>query len=95
MSGNELRKLLTKLRILTRSKNEGGEDLELSMEVYREQMEKYPADVARHVLTTQPEMSTWWPSWNELRDRLELYAGKRRRVAQALENALVNVPRQS
>jgi len=45
---------------------------------------EYPADVVRHVLKTQADQSPWWPTWYELRNRLEQYTYRRRMMLKAL-----------
>jgi len=85
MSLNECRKLLAKLKAVTRTRSEDAMSLEVTMETYVENLVNYPEDITRHVLTTHADGSPWWPTWAELRDRLEIYAKPRRALRAALE----------
>ena len=77
-------KALAKLRYLTKVRNESTEDIRLTLLFYAEELTKYPADVVRHVLDTQKNISPWWPAWSELKERLDRYTSKRRRLHEAL-----------
>lgn len=85
MSGNECLELLTDLKSLTRPSPGSTDDLEAQLTVYLKRCMDYPPDVVRHVLKTQPDMSTWWPAWAELKDRLELHSYRRRMMLAALQ----------
>jgi len=77
---------LAELRVLTKAKAEDQHDLKFLLRVYADRLGEWPADVVAHVLRTQPSVSRWWPAWEELQDRLELYARKRRTRLKALED---------
>jgi hypothetical protein len=85
MSLNECRKLLAKLKAVTRTRAEDAMGLEVTMETYVENLASYPEDITRHVLTTHADGSPWWPTWAELRERLEVYARPRRALRAALD----------
>ncbi len=53
---------------------------------YEEELRNYPADVVRHVLNTQKNINAFWPAWSELKERLDLYSWKRRKLVDALKN---------
>jgi hypothetical protein len=77
MDSSECQKLLAVLKILTTTKAEQADDIKLTIEVYRTQLEKYPADVVRYVLTTQANLSKWWPTWADLKGRLDSLSSRR------------------
>ena len=72
------------LRLMTKSAQAPDDDVRLSLQAYARKIQQYPGDVALHVLRTQPDMGVFWPAWAELKDRLDLYAGKRLRQRDAL-----------
>ena len=84
-------KLLTKLRLKVTTPNLSREDLELQIACYVEELQKWPADIVKHVLETQAQQSKFWPAWQELHERLEWRARdrlrKRRYLSQLLEGA--------
>ncbi len=82
----EIGSLLAQLRLLTKARPETEADLDGTATLLTERLMKYPADVVRHVLKTQPDVQTFWPSWNELRERLDLHSRTRRSIAQAIKN---------
>jgi hypothetical protein len=86
MTGAECQKALAKLRLMTKVRNESTEDIRLTLMFYEEELRSYPADVVRHVLSTQKNISPWWPAWSELKERLDLYSWKRRKLVDALKN---------
>lgn len=77
-------KELAVVKVCTKARPEHQDDLKFMMQVYAEKLAEWPADVVRHVLTTQPSISKWWPAWEELEDRLSLYGRKRRARRDAL-----------
>lgn len=58
---------------------------------YEEELRNYPADVVRHVLNTQKNINAFWPAWSELKERLDLYSWRRRKLVDALKNG--NAPK--
>ena len=77
-------KELAAVRVLTKARAEHQDDMKFMFAVYAEKLSDYPADVVMHVLKTQADMSIWWPSWMELKDRLDLHGKKRMRRLKAL-----------
>lgn len=77
--------MLTKLKVMTTTRAEDVDDIKLVVGVYLEALSEYPADVVRHVLTTHAKMSKWWPSWQELAERLDLHTERRHRLSEILE----------
>jgi hypothetical protein len=72
------------MKYLTRQRAESTEDIAAQIEIYARKMEAYPADIVRYVIKTQTDNSPWWPAWNELKDRLDLFLSARRRKLVAL-----------
>jgi hypothetical protein len=79
---------LAALRSLTKVAQADTDDIKLQMAVYARQLRAYPGDVVLHVLRSQPGMEKFWPSWAELKERLDLYAGKRLEKRQQLRELL-------
>lgn len=61
---------------------------ELTLRVYARNLSEYPADVVRRVLRDWPSESKWWPTWHELRERLEALSKPRRMMKTLLSRAL-------
>ena len=86
---------LAALRVLTASRAADGDDTDLLFQVYARQLEGYPADVVTHVLVTQANESRWWPTWLELKERLDLHARKRLLRRDALRAKLAEMEKGS
>lgn len=84
MTQSECFGLLGEMKLTTVCRPEQGHDLEAQLGLYARKLAEYPADVVRKVLTTQPNMSKWWPTWAELKDRLDLFSDRRRKLQQAM-----------
>lgn len=80
----EVLKLLYRLKALTVSREQHSEDVRAQAACYAEELMRYPADVVRYVLRTQPEHSKFWPAWLELAARLDLYSRRRVKLRKAL-----------
>lgn len=59
---------------------------ELTLRVYARDLQEYPADVVRQVLRDWPNGSKWWPTWSELREKLEAGVRPRRLMRTMLEH---------
>jgi len=75
---------LTLLKVKTKSAQASTDDIKFQMQIYARELQRYPADVALHVLKTQADWETFWPAWAELRERLEHYASRRQERLEAL-----------
>jgi len=53
---------------------------ELTLRVYARNLADYPADVVRDTLREWPGVSKWWPTWHELKERLDRKRQRRRRL---------------
>lgn len=75
---------LTLLKVKSKSASSTTDDIKFQMQVFARELQAYPADVALHVVKTQGDWETFWPSWAELRERLEQHSARRRERLQAL-----------
>lgn len=57
---------------------------ELTLKVYARNLADYPADVVRDTLREWPSRSKWWPTWHELKERLDLKVQRRRTLEREL-----------
>jgi hypothetical protein len=87
MSAGEIIDLLIELKLLTKARAEQAKDQEAQLLLYGKKLAEYPADIVRRVLTTQPNILMWWPSWAELKERLDLFAVRRQRLLDALKTS--------
>jgi len=92
MTRNECIGLLGELKLLTVPRSEQATDMAAQLSLYARKLAEYPADVTRHVLESQPKMSKWWPTWEELYGRLELHTKRRRRLMEALDRPTPSAP---
>lgn len=83
-TNDECQMALAELKALTRTKKEDVDDIRVVLKAYARKLQDYPRDVTLHVLSTQSNISAWWPAWADLRERLEIYTSKRRRILAAL-----------
>lgn len=58
------------LRTLVRAPSHSDFEAELVLRAYCEKLREYPGDIVRHVLTTWPDHSEWWPTWVQLKQAL-------------------------
>jgi hypothetical protein len=84
MTPSECLGLLGEMKLSTICRPEQGHDLEAQLALYARKLQEYPADVVRKVLTTQPNQSKWWPAWAELKERLDVFSERRRKLQRAM-----------
>ena len=84
-------KLLIKLWSKTAKRKEVGFDLDLILESYCEEFPAYPGDVVAYVLKTQASVNKFFPVWNELESRLELYGRNRLKLLDFLRKSKDNM----
>lgn len=77
-------KMLGAVRAMTVARAGDTDNLKLVLRLYADEIKAYPADVVEYVLATQAGISKWWPTWHELKERLDLYAGARHLLRRAL-----------
>jgi hypothetical protein len=92
LNGEECLNLLKELKVLTRPTPGTTDDLELQLVAYLKRLMDYPGDVVRHVLTTHPKFSPWWPAWQDLHERLELHTYRRRKMLEGLKATPISRP---
>lgn len=63
--------LLAKLSALVAQRADSDAGAEVQLAAYAERLREYPADIVAEVLRDWPNRSQWWPTWFELRERLE------------------------
>lgn len=85
MSAGEIIDLLIEMKLLTKARPEQAKDQEAQLLLYGKKLAEYPADIVRKVLTTQPNILMWWPSWAELKERLDIFAARRQRLLDAVK----------
>jgi len=76
-SPQEVLSLLTRLKLMTASAAQNQQDIAAQMACYADELMKYPADVVRSVLQSQPRASTFWPAWAEISARLSMREDRR------------------
>ena len=86
LSPQEIVVELGKLRLCTTAKDLTQDDLGIQISIYTEKLMSYPAEAVKYVLTTQADVSKWWPAWSDIYVRLELHCAKRRKTLEALKN---------
>lgn len=84
----DILKELAKLSMLTRRKSEGDDDVRLRLAAYADKLSAYPADAVLTALREWPDQSEWFPTWNELKERLGAHAGPRLFLRDRLRAAL-------
>jgi hypothetical protein len=84
MSPAECVGLLGEIKLMTAARPEQAQDLEVQLMLYARKLAEYPADVVRKVLTTQAEHCRWWPTWAELKERLDPLNPRRGAIQDAL-----------
>lgn len=84
MSPAECVGLLGEIKLMTAARPEQAQDLEAQLMLYARKLAEYPADVVRKVLTTQAEHCRWWPTWAELKERLDPLNPRRGAIQDAL-----------
>lgn len=84
--------LLIEVRTLTRSRASGNEDVKLILNVYRDRLRAFPADIAAAVLQTWPTRSEFWPTWAELQQQLEPLTARRTEMVRILGKGIEKFP---
>ena len=85
MTPSECIGLLGELRLLVPPVNMSEQTMEAQIMLYQRKLADYPADVVRRVLSTQANISKFWPAWSELKERLDLFTARRLRLRDALQ----------
>jgi len=69
------------------ARGRGGDDeaADLQLEAYVAKLRRYPADIALAVLNRWPDTERFWPTWSEIKARLDRLTWRRRQMLEALE----------
>ena len=81
---------LLKLRSLTKSRNEGKNDIRIMMESYAEKFREYPRDVVLEVLRMAPGRYKFFPAWAELKEELDWRSGYAKEAVAAIEGKIMS-----
>ena len=81
---------LLKLRSLTKTRNEGKNDIRIMMESYAEKFREYPRDVVLEVLRMAPGRYKFFPSWAELKEELDWRSGYAKEAVAAIEGKIMS-----
>ena len=84
---NEIAKGLLKLRALTSHKVDG-QDIDLILEAYVEQLRDYPREAVLESLNRMAGHVKWFPSWHELKDDIEFRCKHRIGLMKAIERKM-------
>lgn len=76
--------LLAELWVITAHRSNSDIDIALTVRAYKRRAGEYPADVIRAVVEGWD--SQWWPSWAELKKKLDGRNLRRRQILFALEH---------
>jgi hypothetical protein len=79
---------LARLRVSTKARPEGEDDLAMMFQVFAEECAEYPADVMVWALRGWARREIFYPSLAELRDLLQRGARRRRSLMEALSPAM-------
>ncbi|WP_157230895.1 hypothetical protein [Kiloniella laminariae] len=84
LSRSQTMRELLRLKVKTGSRNMDAQTLELQLEVYADELARFPADCVLQVLG-EVGRGKWWPDWGEIERRLTPLETTRRRILRALE----------
>lgn len=73
------------LKVMTKEKNLGADDLDLQVRVYAEELSRYPLDAVRAACRGWAASQTFFPAWAELKRACEAEVLLRRRLVAGLE----------
>ena len=81
---------LLKLRSLTKTRNEGKDDIRIMMESYAEKFREYPRDVVLEVLGMAPGRHKFFPAWAELKEELDWRSGYAKEAVATIEGKIMS-----
>lgn len=79
---------LARLRLLVTVRAEQEKSLEALAIAFAEEMAEYPPDIVRGVIREWGRREKWWPSWAELKERLDRAFKKRRALRDSLRKVV-------
>lgn len=68
--------------LLTSGAREDSDTSDARLMAYKAKLSEYPGDVVRAALMEWPDLSKWFPTWAELKDRLDRHMSIRPRLAE-------------
>ena len=79
-------KELIRMKTLTAAPKQTDRDIEMEMEIYASELQRYPLDTVRDVCRWWPrlECGTFFPAWSEIQPMLDERVLKRRALLNAL-----------
>jgi hypothetical protein len=86
-SASDVAKWLIALRLETRSRSEGI-DLEAQTRLYVAKLREWPGDVVATILPRWSNDHDFWPTWQELHHTLNVLAGERLMLRDAIRSAV-------
>ena len=81
---DETVKELTRLKVMTKSRNMEQAELSMMMSVYADELSSFPADIVRYVLRSVADTSPWFPAWADLAGELQWRTNKRKFMLDAI-----------
>lgn len=83
---------LGRLRAMTKAKAEDQDSVEFLLRCYSDDMREYPADVVREACRKWARTEKFFPAWCELKDLLDGFVTKRRRLLAAVKRIRIAAP---
>jgi len=77
-------KELTRLKVMTKSRNMEQAELSMMMSVYADELSRFPADIVTYVLRSYADTNIWFPAWADLATELRWRTDKRQFKLDAL-----------
>lgn len=75
---------LMELRALTIYRSDSEVGVEILASAFAARLRSYPADAVIAACREWPDVSKWWPTWNELVRLVERYSAPRQQICRAL-----------
>ena len=85
LTKQEMLPAIAEMLVLCKRRKDDAEELQLTIEAFRERLSAYPADIVKKVLKDWPNENMFTPSWFELKDRLDVKARRRKGIWEALK----------
>ncbi|WP_022697905.1 hypothetical protein [Euryhalocaulis caribicus] len=77
---DELDLLLLEIKALCMPRRGMDDDIDVILNAFNRRLKEYPRGDVVHVLRRWPDQSRYWPTWSELREKLETRIEARRPV---------------
>lgn len=79
---------LVRLRALTKMRAESEADSKVMIAALAEELAPYPIDIIQDACRRWSRMEKWFPAWAELKDMLDFRVARRKRLEEALAEAI-------